>query len=67
MAPASRVAPGLLPMQSISIQLTAFALVISMIPLFLISGALIVRLQQVAERELTQSYEWLAEEHVRNA
>lgn len=67
MAPASRVAPGLRPMQSISIQLTAFALVISMIPLFLISGALIVRLQQVAERELTQSYEWLAEEHVRNA
>lgn len=68
LAPRASAAPPVLrPMQSVSIRLTAFALAISMIPLFLISGAMIVRLQRVAERELTQSYEWLASEHLQNA
>ena len=52
--------------RSISVQLTAFALLISLLPLFFVSGALLGRMERMTEQELTQSYRWLISEHIGN-
>lgn len=52
--------------RSISVQLTAFALLISLLPLFLVSVLLLWRMESMTEQELTQSYQWLISEHIGN-
>lgn len=53
--------------RSISVQLTAFALLISVLPLFFVSMLLLRRMETMTEQELTQSYQWLISEHIGNA
>lgn len=53
--------------RSISVQLTAFALLISLLPLLLVSVLLLWRMENMTEQELTQSYQWLISEHIGNA
>ena len=48
-------------------RLSAFALMISILPVFFISALLLRRMEAMTERELTQSYQWLVSEHVGNA
>lgn len=52
--------------RSIVIRLTAFALLISVFPIFLISSMLLLRMEDMTERELIQSYQWLVSEHLGN-
>lgn len=52
--------------RSISVKLTAFALLISLLPLLLVSMLLLWRMENMTEKELTQSYQWLISEHVGN-
>lgn len=52
--------------QSISVQLTAFALLISILPLLFVSALLLQRMEKMTEEELTQSYHWLVSEHIGN-
>lgn len=52
--------------RSISVQLTTFALLISLLPLLLVSVFLLLRMEDMTERELTQSYQWLLNEHIGN-
>ncbi|MGN0801732.1 MAG: sensor histidine kinase [Candidatus Faecivicinus sp.] len=52
--------------RSIVIRLTAFALLISVFPIFLISSMLLLRMENMTERELIQSYQWLVSEHLGN-
>ena len=49
--------------KSIFIRLTAFALTISIFPIFLISSLLLWRMEKMTERELNQSFQWLVSEH----
>lgn len=55
--------PGVHPTKSIFIRLTAFMLTIGILPIFLISSMLLWRMEQMTERELNQSYQWLVSEH----
>lgn len=52
--------------RSISVQLTAFALLISLLPLLLVSVLLLWRMENMTEQGLTQSYQWLIGEHIGN-
>ena len=52
--------------KSIFIRLTAFALTISIFPIFLISSLLLWRMERMTERELNQSFQWLVSEHKGN-
>lgn len=52
--------------RSISVQLTAFALLISLLPLLLVSVFLLLHMESMTEQELTQSYQWLISEHIGN-
>lgn len=49
--------------KSIFIRLTAFALTISIFPIFLISSLLLWRMEKMTECELNQSFQWLVSEH----
>lgn len=52
--------------RSISVKLTAFAVLISLLPLLLVGALLLWRMESMTERELTQSYRWLISEHIGN-
>lgn len=55
------------PLHSVIIHLTAFVVLISIVPVFFISVTLLKRMETMTERELTQSYQWLVSEHISNA
>lgn len=50
--------------RSISVRLTAFALVISIFPLMLVSMLLMKQMEKMTEHELNQSYQWIVSEHL---
>ena len=52
--------------RSISVRLTAFALVISILPLIFVSMLLLGQMDEMTERELAQSYRWLVSENIGN-
>jgi signal transduction histidine kinase len=54
------------PFRSMSMRLTAFALLISILPVLFVSTLLLKRMESMMERELTQSYQWLIAEHIGN-
>ena len=58
--------PRVHPTNSIFIRLTAFMLTIGILPIFLISSMLRWHMEQMTERELNQSYQWLVSEHMGN-
>ncbi len=49
-----------------SMRLTAFALLISILPVLFVSALLLRRMEDMQERELMQSYRWLIAEHIAN-
>lgn len=55
------------PFRSIFLRLTAFALLLSILPVLLISSLLLRRMEEMTERELEQSYRWLVSEHLGHA
>lgn len=52
--------------RSISVRLTAVALLISICPLLCVSMLLLWQIDGMIENELTQSYQWLVSEHIGN-
>lgn len=54
-------------MKSISVKLTLFALALSILPVLLASSVLMLKMENIVERELMRSYSWLVSEHMSNA
>ena len=64
MALRRRARTGVGPFHSIFLRLTAFALLISVVPVLLVSAGALVRMETMTEQRLGETYEWLVDEYL---
>lgn len=54
-------------LKTISVKLTLFAMALGILPVVFASSVLMIKMENIVERELLRSYRWLVSEHMSNA